>query len=79
MDVVQVIRPDTDSHFLLLPCPPPCTGGVPVYEQYNTPAGMRWRVRCPACGATTDPKPYIVRHTVQLAWNRWCRSKEKEA
>lgn len=72
LKVLETITPERDDQFTLCPCIE-CPGGVPpLYEKYETPEGIRWRVRCPSCGANTGPQLYAVRHDVQLAWNkRW--------
>lgn len=67
-DVVQIIKPDPDSQYRLVPCD--CRSVEVIYAQYITPAGaLLWRVVCTDCGATVDPQT-DVRHDAQLAWNR---------
>lgn len=63
MDAIEVIRPDPDSHFRLLPCKV-CQSEDIAYER---PWG--WRVRCQACGHTVDIGTH-VRHEAQVAWNK---------
>ena len=66
-DVVQIIKPDTDSQYRLRPCS--CGSSEVVYAQYAGPGGgLLWRVVCTDCGATADLQT-DVRHDVQLEWN----------
>ena len=62
-DAIEVIRPDPDSHFRLLPCRV-CQSEDIAYER---PWG--WRVRCQACGHAVDIGTH-VRHEAQVAWNK---------
>lgn len=55
--------------FLLSPCPF-CGCRKPLYEEYKTPVGNRWRVVCPDCVATLDPGYAQQKITVQEMWNR---------
>lgn len=52
----------------LLPCPF-CGNTAVLYEQYETPAGSRWRVCCGGCCATLDPGHAQKRITVAALWN----------
>lgn len=67
-NVVQIIKPDADSQYRLIPCD--CKSQEVVYIQYITPAGaLLWRVVCMDCGTIVDPQT-DVRHDAQMAWNR---------
>ena len=61
-EVVQVIVPDQDSQYRLVPCR---CGEMGIYEQVTSGA---WRVRCTACGRMTSED--AVRHEVQIRWNK---------
>ena len=63
-EAVEVVRPDPDSHFRLLPCKV-CQSEDVCYEY--RPWG--WLVRCQACGHTLDIGTHI-RHEAQVAWNK---------
>jgi len=66
-DVTEIIKPDPDSHYRLIPCD--CGSQEVVYAQYIDAAGApMWRVVCTDCGATVDIHTNI-RHRVQVAWN----------
>jgi len=67
-DVVEIIKPDPDSQYRLVPCD--CGSAEVVYAKYITPAHAEaWRVVCTDCGKTVDIRT-IIRHQAQLAWNR---------
>lgn len=66
-DVTEVIHPDPDSHFRLLPCKA-CQSEDVAYVQYQAGALMPWRVQCLSCGHVVD-KGTVVRHDAQNAWN----------
>lgn len=68
-EVLQTIKPEPDSHFLLVSCRS-CPTAEVVYEQYQHPEGPRWRAVCKSCGATADPEYPAPRHEVQILWNR---------
>ena len=72
-DVIQIVKPEPDSHFLLLNCPE-CHGDNVAYVQYKQGVQEPWRVRCFDCGHTVD-KQAIFRHEAQGHWNRDCRRK----
>lgn len=66
-DVVEIIKPDPDSQYRLIPCA--CGSNEVVYAQYTDAAGApMWRVVCTDCGATVDLQGN-VRHDVQVEWN----------
>lgn len=66
-DVLQIVKPDQDSQYRLIPCS--CGSHEVVYAQYiNTAGAPMWRVVCTDCGKTADPGTDI-RHSVQLEWN----------
>ncbi len=64
-DTIEIIKPDYDSHFKLLPCQ---CGSDAAYVKYIAGNDERWRVQCFTCGALVDLGTEI-RHTVQMAWN----------
>ena len=65
--VIEIKKPDPDSHYRLRPCRI-CKGGNVAYVQYQAVDNEVWRVQCFDCGHTVD-KGYTVRHDAQLAWN----------
>lgn len=68
-DVLQIIKPDPDSHFLLLPCRS-CSGDNVAFVKYLHQSGAElWRVVCFDCGAIVDQQASI-RHDAQIGWNR---------
>lgn len=64
-DVIQIITPAPDSHFLLLPCPE-CMGDNVAYVQKANEES--WHGKCFDCGFTGEGAE--VRHDAQLLWNR---------
>lgn len=66
-DVIEVIKPDNNSQFRLLPCKK-CQSDNVAYVHYNGRGGAKWRVKCFDCGHTVD-KGNRVRHDAQLNWN----------
>lgn len=66
-DVIQIIKPDPDSQYRLIPCD--CGGDNVAFEQYQHGDDELWRVRCFDCGLTVDSGTGI-RHEAQLGWNR---------
>lgn len=73
-DVIQIIMPAPDSHFLLLPCPV-CMGDNVAYVQRKTNMvmeGEMWHGKCFDCGYTGEGA--AARHDAQLTWNK--KSKE---
>lgn len=69
-DVIQIIKPAPDSHFLLLPCPE-CMGDNVAYVQ-KANEEESWHGRCFDCGFTGEGA--AARHDAQLLWNK--KSKE---
>ena len=70
-DVIQIITPAPDSHFLLLPCPA-CQGDNVAYVQKCTNDEELWHGKCFDCGYTGEGG--AARHDAQLIWNK--KSKE---
>ena len=68
-DVIQIITPAPDSHFLLLPCPV-CKGDNVAYVQKTN--DEMWHGKCFDCGFTGEGA--TARHDAQLLWNK--KSKE---
>lgn len=66
-DVIEIIKPDLDSQYKLLPCKK-CGSDNVAYVHYNGRGGAAWRVECFDCGHTVD-KGNRVRHDAQLNWN----------
>ena len=64
-DVIQIITPAPDSHFLLLPCPA-CHGDNVAYVQMAN--DEKWHSKCFDCGFTGEGA--TARHDAQLLWNR---------
>lgn len=69
-DVIQIITPARDSHYLLLPCPA-CNGDNVAYVQ-TANDGEKWHGRCFDCNYNSEGD--VVRHNAQLLWNQ--KSKE---
>lgn len=65
-DVVEIIRPDQESHFRLLKCK---CGSDNV--AYVLGVDGLWRVHCFDCGHTGAGD--AVRHGAQVKWNRGMR------
>lgn len=70
-DAIAVIKPEPDSHFLLLPCPE-CKSDNVAYVGYMLGGLEPWRVQCFDCGHTVD-KQTIFRHNAQRHWNEEAR------
>lgn len=66
-DVIQIIKPELDSQFRLVPCPE-CKSDDVAYEAYSKGALEPWRVRCFGCGRVVD-KQAVCRHDAQRFWN----------
>ena len=66
-DVIEIMKPEPDSHFRLLPCKK-CQSDNVAYEHYNGRGGAAWRVKCFDCGHTVD-KGNRVQHDAQQIWN----------
>jgi hypothetical protein len=62
-NAIQIILPDTDSHFRLVPCL--CGCSKVQYVKYP----LMWRVYCPTCGEAVDGEPGQSQHDVQVIWN----------
>ena len=72
-DVIQIITPEPDSQFLLLPCPV-CHGNNVAFVQRKTNMVMQgemWHGKCFDCGYTGDGA--VVRHDSQRNWNKAVR------
>ena len=65
-DVIQIITPASDSHYVLLPCPA-CRGDNVAYVQTANDGGL-WHGRCFDCDYTGEGA--AVRHDAQLLWNK---------
>lgn len=68
-DALEIIVPESDSHFLLLPCQA-CDSSNVAYVKYQHPDGEGWRVQCFDCGEIADPGQPAPRHEAQLLWNK---------
>lgn len=68
-DALEIIKPEPDSHFRLLPCES-CHSDNVAYVKYHHPGGDRWRVQCFDCGHTVETEEPAPRHSLQLLWNR---------
>lgn len=67
-DVVEIVKPDPDSQYRLIPCN--CGSSEVVYAKYIAPTGSPlWRTVCMDCGAKVDTGR-STRHDAQLEWNR---------
>ena len=66
-DVIEIKKPDPDSHFKLLPCKK-CESDNVAYVHYNGRGGAAWRVTCFNCGHTVD-NGNRARHDAQMRWN----------
>ena len=67
-DVIEIKKPDPDSHFRLRPCKV-CKGDNVAYVHYEARGGEAWRVSCFDCGYTVD-KGNRVMHDAQQHWNK---------
>ena len=66
--VIQTIRPDRDSHFLLRPCL--CKSENVAYVQFRRGSETLWKVCCFDCGREiTAPSGATSRHEIQVVWN----------
>lgn len=65
-DVIQIIKPEPDSQFMLLQCPE-CDGDNVAYIQ-TAGDGELWHGKCFDCGYTGDGA--AIRHDAQLIWNK---------
>ena len=67
-DALEIIKPEADSQFRLIPCE--CTSDNVAYVKIQHPNGDRWRVQCFDCGKIVETEQPAPRHDVQLIWNR---------
>lgn len=75
-NAIAVMKPEPDSHFLLLPCPV-CKSDNVAYVEYKEGIQEPWRVCCFDCGYTVD-KQSVLRHDAQKHWNKDpCRAEGK--
>lgn len=68
-DVLQIVKPEPDSHYRLVPCPECGDADNAAFLQYQGRQGDRWRVACFTCGNTVDIGTAENRHAAQVAWN----------
>ena len=62
----EIIRPDPDSHFRLIPCD--CGRSDVAYSRLiKLPYRVQWTAGCLACGKTT--RTWTAQHTAQIEWN----------
>lgn len=62
----EIIRPDPDSHFGLIPCD--CGHSDVAYSRcIKLPYRVEWVAGCLACGKTT--RAWTAQHTAQIEWN----------
>lgn len=61
----QIIRPEPDGHFRLIPCS--CEYSDAVYTKKITPHGVEWMAGCLTCERCTRVWP--VQHHAQIEWN----------
>lgn len=66
--VIQIIKPEPDSHFRLSACRC-CRGDNVGYVKYLDKGRESWRARCFDCGYTVKPQGAGSRHDVQMVWN----------
>lgn len=69
-DVIQIVKAEPDSHFLLLNCPE-CEGDNVAYVQKAGGSGQLWHGRCFDCGF--EGQGAAVRHGAQILWNKGSR------
>jgi hypothetical protein len=68
-DALEIVMPEPDSHFRLLPCKK-CHGDNVAYVKYLHPEkGELWRVVCFDCGEIVDTADATCRHEIQIIWN----------
>lgn len=66
MSASQIVKPDQDSQYRLLPCS--CGSTEVAYtRRINVPGGVEWTVNCLTCGNHTRPWP--IQHHAQIEWN----------
>lgn len=64
--VPQIIQPDPDSHYRLIPCS--CGSDQVAYARMVTiRGGVEWAAGCKTCGKTT--RWWRVQHHAQIEWN----------
>lgn len=68
-DVIQISKPDPDSHFKLLPCL--CGSDNVAYVKYQANATELWRGQCFDC--LCSGKGAVAKHDAQQIWNNMVR------
>lgn len=65
-DVIDIKKPDPDSHFRLRPCEKCCGDNVAYVLQKND-SGEAWHAECFDCGHVGAED--TTRHGAQIRWN----------
>ena len=66
-DVIEIVKPVSDSQYRLVNCK--CGSAEVVYLHCKGAlAQLVWRVKCTDCMAETR-NSYPIRHDAQIAWN----------
>lgn len=66
-DAIEIVKPDPDSHYRLLPCG--CGSDNVAYVAYDAAPGTLWGVQCFDCGHVFRSQEGMTRHGIQLEWN----------
>lgn len=62
----EIIRPDQDSQYRLIPCD--CgQSDVAYVKRIKLPYGVEWVAGCLSCGKTT--RVWTIQHNAQIEWN----------
>lgn len=62
----QIVRPEQDGHYRLLPCNCGSTD-VAYTRSIKIPGGVEWVAGCLTCEKCTRPWP--IQHHAQIEWN----------
>lgn len=68
--VIQIVKPDPDSHYRLVPCL--CKSDNVAFVKYKLGREELWRVQCFDCLQIVDLRTG-VQHQVQVEWNNQMR------
>lgn len=63
----QIVQPDPDSQYRLLPCECGCTMAGYTRRVTTPPRRVEWAIRCPVCGRMS--RYWTIKHHAQIEWN----------
>lgn len=63
----QIVKPDPDSQYRLIPCECGSTEVGYIRRISTPPYRVEWAACCPACGKMT--RYWQIKHTAQIEWN----------